>query len=157
MTDEILLTRDGYSKIELELEQMVTEGRKDIAARMKEAISYGDISENAEYDAAKNDQAELEEKINKYEDILRKAVIIEEEDISFDQVNVGVKVKVKDLEFNEIVDYTIVGATEADPFECRISNESPLGSGLLGKKTGEVVDILAPAGIVRYEILEIHK
>ncbi len=157
MTNEVMLTREGYQKIEEELELLVTVRRREVADKIKEAISYGDISENAEYDSAKNDQAELEERINKLEDILRKAIIIEEEEISLDSVNVGVKVRVKDFEYDEIVDYTIVGATEADPFEDKISNESPLGAALIGKTVGEVIEVTAPQGLMKYEVLEIHR
>lgn len=157
MTDEVLLTREGYNRIEVELEHLVTVRRKEVAERIKEAISFGDISENSEYDSAKIDQADLEEKIAKLESMLRKAIIIEEDAITFDQVNIGVKVKIKDLEYDEVIDYTIVGSTEADPYECKISNESPVGSSLIGKKVGDVVEIQVPDGVIKYEILEIYK
>lgn len=157
MTDEVLLTREGYNRIEIELENLVTVKRKEVAERIKEAISFGDISENSEYDSAKIDQADLEEKIAKLESMLRKAIIIDEEGISFDQVNIGVKVKIKDLEYDEVIDYTIVGSTEADPYEYKISNESPVGSSLIGKKVGDTVDIQVPDGVIKYEILEIFK
>ncbi|MCG8483428.1 MAG: transcription elongation factor GreA [Clostridia bacterium] len=157
MTDEVLLTREGYNRIETELENLVTVKRKEVAERIKEAISFGDISENSEYDSAKSEQADLEEKIAKLESMLRKAIIIDEEGISFDQVNIGVKVKIKDLEYDEIIDYTIVGSTEADPYEYKISNESPVGSSLIGKKVGDTVEIQVPDGVIKYEILEIYK
>ena len=157
MTDEILLTKTGYNKIEAELEELVTVRRKDVAERIKEAISFGDISENSEYDSAKNEQADLEEKIAKLESTLRKAVIIDEAGITADYVSIGLKVKLKDLDYNEIIDYTIVGSTEADPYEFKISNESPVGNGLLGKKVGDIVEIQVPDGLIKYEILEIYK
>lgn len=157
MTDEVLLTREGFNKIEMELEHLVTVKRKEVAERIKEAISFGDISENSEYDSAKIEQAELEEKIAKLEAMLRKAIIIDEAGISFDQVNIGVKVKIKDIEFDEIIDYTIVGSTEADPYDYKISNESPVGSNLIGKKVGDIVEIQVPDGLIKYEILEIYK
>lgn len=157
MTDEVLLTREGYNRIEAELEHLVTVKRKEVAERIKEAISFGDISENSEYDSAKSEQADLEEKIAKLEGMLRKAIIIDEDGISFDQVNIGAKVKIKDLEYDEIIDYTIVGSTEADPYEFKISNESPVGSALINKKQGDIVEVQVPDGIIKYEILEIYK
>jgi transcription elongation factor GreA len=157
MNNDVLLTRQGYDKIEQELEMLITVRRKEVAARIKEAISFGDLSENSEYDSAKIEQAELEERILKLEGMLRKAIIIEEDAISLDKVSIGVKVKIKDLEYDEIEDYSIVGSTEADPYENKISNESPVGTALLGKKVGDVVKIQVPDGTIRYEVLEIYK
>lgn len=130
---EVLLTPHGLKKLETELEQLKIVKRKEIAERIKLAIAFGDISENSEYDEAKNEQAQLEERIAKLETMLRKAKIIDEDEISVDTVNIGAKVKIRDLEFDEIVEYTIVGSAEADPYELRISNESPVGKNLLGK------------------------
>lgn len=157
MSSTILLTQEGYDKIVAELENMVTVKRKEVAERIKEAISYGDISENSEYDAAKNEQAELEERIMKYEHMVRNAKILDHDEISDEQVNVGLNVKIKDRGNGEVFDYTLVGSTEADPFEGKISNESEVGKQLLGKKTGDTVEIHVPDGIVTYEILEIYK
>lgn len=157
MTDEILLTKDGYNRIEAELEALVTVRRQEVAERIKEAISFGDISENSEYDSAKNEQADLEEKIAKLEATLRKAVIIDEESMTADYVSIGLKVKLRDIDYNEIIDYTIVGSTEADPYEYKISNESPVGRSLLGKKVGDLVEVQVPDGVIKYEILEIYK
>ncbi len=157
MNNDVLLTRQGYDKIEQELEMLITVRRKEVAARIKEAISFGDLSENSEYDSAKIEQAELEERILKLEGMLRKAIIIEEDAISLDKVNIGVKVKIKDLEYDEVEDYSIVGSTEADPYENKISNESPVGTALIGKKVGDVVKIQVPDGTIRYEVLEIYK
>ncbi|WP_129595731.1 transcription elongation factor GreA [Anaerophilus nitritogenes] len=154
---EIILTRQGLQKIEEELEQLKTVRRKEVAERIKEAIAFGDISENSEYDEAKNEQAQVEERIAKLEMTLRKAKVIDEEDISLDVVGIGTVVKVRDLEFDEEMEYTIVGSAEADPYELKISNESPVGRGLLGKKVGEVVDVQVPDGIIKYEILEISR
>ena len=134
---EVLLTPHGLKKLETELEQLKIVKRKEIAERIKLAIAFGDISENSEYDEAKNEQAQLEERIAKLETMLRKAKIIDEDEISVDTVNIGAKVKIRDLEFDEIVEYTIVGSAEADPYELRISNESPVGKNLLGKKVWE--------------------
>lgn len=157
MSGTILLTQEGYDNIVSEYEDMITVKRKEVAERIKEAISYGDISENSEYDAAKNEQAELEDKIMKYEHMIRNAKILDHDEISDDQVNVGLNVKIKELPDGEIIDFTIVGSTEADPFEGKISNESEVGKQLLGKKVGEVAEVIVPDGVVRYEILDIYK
>lgn len=157
MTDEILLTKQGYDKIVAEHEELISVKRKEVAERIKEAISYGDISENSEYDSAKNEQAELEERIHKLENMMRKAKIIDESKMSNDRVSIGLKVKVKLMETKEEYEYIIVGSTEADPFEGRISNESPVGEALLGKKKGEKVEIQVLEGIKHYQILDIYK
>lgn len=157
MAEELLLTKEGYEKIVAEHEELVTVRRKEVAERIKEAISYGDISENSEYDSAKNEQAELEERINKLENMIRKAKIIDESAISIDRVGVGLKVRVKDLGEDEIIEFALVGSTEAEPFLGKISNESLVGRALVGKKISDVVEIQVPDGMVRYEILEIYK
>lgn len=156
MSDEILLTREGYDNIVNEHDYLVAVKRAEVAERIKEAISYGDISENAEYDAAKNEQAELEERVLKLENLMRKAKIIDESQVSQDQVSVGHKIKVKNVEDNEEMEFVIVGSTEADPFEGRISNESLVGAALLGQRIGETVEIQVPDGIIHYEILSIE-
>ena len=157
MSEEILLTQEGYDKIVAEHEELVSVRRKEISERLKEAISYGDISENAEYDAAKNEQAELEERILKLENMIRKATIINEEEMSSDRVRVGLTVKVLDVEENEEMEFTIVGSTEADPFEGRISNESEVGKNLLGKQKGDTVQIVVPDGLLTYKVVDITK
>ena len=157
MADEILLTREGYDKIVADHEYLVAVKRAEVAERIKEAISYGDISENAEYDSAKNEQAELEEKILKLENMMRKGKVIEDDELTGEHVNLGLRVKVKDLDTNEEIEYSIVGSTEADPFEGRISNESQVGKELLGKRVGEVAEIQAEIGLIRYEVMEIMK
>ena len=157
MAEEMLLTRDGYDKIVKEHEELVSVRRAEVAERIKEAISYGDISENAEYDSAKNEQAELEERILKLENMMRKGKIIEDDELTGEHVNLGLTVKVKDLDMDEIFEYSIVGSTEADPFEGRISNESLVGKELLGKRVGDIVEISAEVGLIRYEVLEIYK
>jgi len=154
---EMVLTPKGKEKIENELEQLKTVRRKEIAARIKQAIEFGDISENSEYDEAKNEQAQIEERINKLENILKKSVIIDEEDISTDLVSIGSKVHVKENGDNEVMEYTIVGSAEADPYEAKISNESPVGRALLGKKVGERAEIQIPDGITNYEVVKIEK
>ena len=159
MSEEILLTQEGYDKLEAERDELVSVRRKDVSERLKEAISYGDLSENAEYDAAKNEQAELEERIHKLETMMRNAKIINEDEVSGDQVNVGLKVRVKDKSNGEEQEFVIVGSTEADPFAtpAKISNESLVGRSLLGKRIGEVVEILVPDGTLHYTIEEISK
>lgn len=154
---EIILTRAGLNKIEEEYEQLKTVRRKEVSARIKEAIAFGDLSENSEYDEAKNEQAQVEERIAKLEMTLRKAKVLDESKISLDVVNIGTIVKIKDLEFDELVEYTIVGSAEADPYEGKISNESPVGQGLLGSKVGDIVKVQVPDGIIKYEILEIKR
>ena len=157
MSEEILLTQEGYDKLEAERDELVSVRRKEVSERLKEAISYGDLSENAEYDAAKNEQAELEERIHKLETMMRNAKIINEDEVSGDQVNVGLKVRVKDKSNGEEQEFVIVGSTEADPFAtpAKISNESLVGRSLLGKRIGEVVEILVPDGTLHYTIEEI--
>lgn len=154
---DVFLTMEGLKKLEDELDELKTVRRKEIAERIKEALAFGDISENAEYDEAKNEQAQLEERIAKLETLLRNAKIIDEEDISTDNVSIGSRVKVKDLEYDEEIEYTIVGSAEADPYEGKISNESPVGKALIGGKSGDTVEVKVPDGIIKYEILEIAR
>ncbi|ABR50597.1 transcription elongation factor GreA [Alkaliphilus metalliredigens QYMF] len=154
---EVLLTAQGLKKIEDDLEQLKTVRRREVAGRIKQAIAFGDLSENSEYDEAKNEQAQVEERIAKLENMLRKARVIDESEISSDVVSIGTTVEVKDLEYDEIVEYTIVGSAEADPYELRISNESPVGRTLLGRKVGEVVDIQIPDGVTQYKVLKITR
>ena len=144
MSEEILLTQEGFDKIVAEHDHLVAVGRKEVAEKLKEAISYGDLSENSEYDAAKNEQAELEVKILQLEDKIRKAKIIDGSEAANDQVSIGQNVKIKDME-------------EADPVEGKISNDSPVGAALLGKKAGEVVEVQTPDGTREYTIMEIFK
>ncbi len=157
MSEEILLTQEGYDKIVAEHEELVSVRRKEVSERLKEAISYGDLSENAEYDSAKNEQAELEEKILKLENMIRKATIINEDEMTNDRVRVGLKVKVVDTKSGDEMEFTIVGATEADPFAGKISNESAVGKNLLDKKKGEIVEIVVPDGVLSYKITDITK
>lgn len=157
MSEEILLTQEGYDKIVAEHEELVSVRRKEVSERLKEAISYGDLSENSEYDSAKNEQAELEERILKLENMIRKAKIINENEMDADRVSVGLKVKVQDTATGEEMEFTIVGSTEADPFAGKISNESEVGKNLLGKQKGEAVDIIVPDGVLTYKIVDITK
>ena len=157
MAEEILLTQEGYDKIVAEHEELVSVRRKEVSERLKEAISYGDLSENAEYDSAKDEQAELEERIVKLENMIRTAKIIDEKDMSGDFVGVGLKVEIKDVDSGENMEFTIVGSTEADPFAGKISNESLVGQHLLGKKKGEVVEIVVPDGVLHYKVENISR
>lgn len=157
MAEEILLTQEGYDKIVAEHEELVSVRRKEVSERLKEAISYGDLSENAEYDSAKDEQAELEERIVKLENMIRTAKIIDEKDMSNDFVGVGLKVEIKDVDSGEKMEFTIVGSTEADPFAGKISNESLVGQHLLGKKKGEVVEIVVPDGVLHYKVENITR
>ena len=154
---EILLTQEGYDNLEKELETLKTERRTEIAERIKVALGFGDLSENSEYDEAKNAQAENETKIAELENKLRHAKIIDETEIDTKTVQVGNKVKILDLEFNDELEYTIVGSTEVDLSQNKISNESPIGRALLGKKKNQEIDVEAPAGTVKYRILSITK
>lgn len=157
MNEELLLTQEGYDKIVAEYDELVSVKRAEVAERIKEAISYGDISENAEYDSAKNEQAELEERIRQLEEMLRKAKIVQEEDVKGDKVNIGLKVTVKDIDTGDKEVFSIVGATESDPFNGKISTESSVGKALIGKKKGETVAIEVPDGIINYKIMKIEK
>lgn len=154
---EILLTQEGYQKLEDEVEFLKTVRRREVADRIKVAISFGDISENAEYDEAKNEQAQMEERIIKLENMIRKAVIIDESKIDVNVVTIGSIVKVNDVEFDEEVEYVIVGSAEADPYDGKISNESPVGRALLGRTIGDVVEVQVPDGVAKFEILEIRR
>ena len=154
---EVILTQEGYDKIEKELEFLRTEKRTEIAERIKVALGFGDLSENSEYDEAKNAQAENEGKIAELENKIRHAKIIDEKEIDTKTVQIGNTVKLYDVEFDEEVEYTIVGSTEVNLAENKISNESPLGAALLGAKKGHTVDVNAPAGIMKYKILDIKK
>ncbi len=154
---EVLLTKDGYEKLEQELEFLKTTRRAEIAERIKVALGFGDLSENSEYDEAKNAQAENETKIAELENKIRYAKIIDEKEIDTKTVQVGNTVKLLDIEFNEEVSYTVVGSTEVDISQNKISNESPIGSAILGAKKDQVVDVQAPSGVIQYKILSITK
>ncbi len=152
---EILLTQEGYDNIEKELEYLKTEKRTEIAERIKVALGFGDLSENSEYDEAKNAQAQNEIKIADLENKLRYAKIINEAEIDTKTVQVGNTVKIRDLEFDEDFEYTIVGSTEVDLSQNKISNESPIGLALLGAKKDQIVEVKIPDGIAKYKVLGI--
>ena len=152
---DVILTQEGYDNLEKELNYLRTEKRAEIADRIKVALGFEDLSENSEYDEAKNAQAENEGKIVELENKLRHAKIIDEKEIDTTTVQIGNKVKVLDMEFDEKIEYTIVGSTEVNLAENKISNESPLGEALLGAKKNQVVEVKAPAGVMKYKILNI--
>ena len=154
---EVLLTQEGFDKLEQELENLKTVKRVEIAERIKVALGFGDLSENSEYDEAKNAQAENETKIAELENKIRYAKIIDESEIDTKTVQVGNTVKLLDLEFDEEVSYTIVGSTEVDIAQNKISNESPIGSAILVAKKNQIVEVQAPAGVMQYKVLSITK
>ena len=155
---EIPLTREGFEKLKDELEFLRTKKRAEISDKIKVARSFGDLSENSEYEEAKNEQAIVEARIVEIENMLKNVVIIDEQDKNSDVVQIGSTVKVENLNNSKVRDYTIVGSSESDPKDGRISNESPVGKGLLGHRAGEKVDIHAPnGGVLVYKILEIVK
>ena len=154
---EVLLTQEGYDNLEKELEELKTVKRYEIAERIKVALGFGDLSENSEYDEAKNAQAANETKIAELENKLRYARIIDESEIDTKTVQVGNIVTLLDMEFDEEVEYTIVGTTEVDLSLNKISNESPIGKALMGKKKKDVVSVEAPAGTIQFKILNIKK
>jgi transcription elongation factor GreA len=154
---EILLTLNGLKKLEEELEYLKTVKRREVAERLKQAISFGDISENSEYEDAKNEQAFIEGRILTLEKKLRNAKVINASEVPGDVVSLGFKVKLKDLEGGEELQYEIVGSLEADPSENRISNESPVGRAIMGRRVGEIIDVEVPAGTVRFQVVDISK
>ena len=156
-TKKNIMTYEGIKKLEEELEYLKTVRRKEITEKIKVALGYGDLSENSEYDEAKNDQAFNEGRIIQLENMLKNAVVVDESEIPTDKVSVGSIVKVMDYEFDEEVEYAIVGSAEADPMNFKISNESPVGSALLGNKVGDVVEVTVPSGVSKFEILEIRR
>jgi transcription elongation factor GreA len=157
MVKPVILTYEGLKKLEEELEYLKVVKRPEITEKIKQARAFGDLSENSEYDEAKNEQAFVEGRIATIEAMLRNAKVIDEEDIMIDVVNIGCRVKVYDEDSKEEVEYAIVGSTEADPMNYKISDESPIGKVLLGKKVGDVVTVEVPVGIIKLKILEIRK
>ena len=155
--EEVILTQEGFDKLEQQLEYLKTTERTEIAGRIKIALGYGDLSENSEYDEAKSAQEANENKIIELENKLRHAKIIDESEIDTKTVQVGNTVEVHDMDFDEDVTYTIVGSTEVDLAQNKISNESPIGSALLGAKKGEVVTANVPAGVAQFKVLSLKK
>ncbi len=152
---DVILTAEGLKKLQDEIDYLSTTKRDEVAQRIKEAREFGDISENSEYDDAKNEQAMLERRITQLQEKLSRARVVRTSEIATDRVQLGAIITLRDLEDDEVVKYTLVGSAEANPMEGRVSNESPLGQGIMGRRVGEVVTVPAPVGSVRYEILEI--
>ncbi|MBJ6361201.1 transcription elongation factor GreA [Paenibacillus sp. GCM10012307] len=154
--EEIILTKEGLDKLQAELDDLKYVKRKELAARIKLAISYGDLKENSEYHSAKDDQAFMETRIMQLEKMLNKAKVVEATRIDLSTVQIGTTVILNDIEFSENVEYKIVGPAEADVADNKISYESPLGKELLGKKVGDTIRVAAPVGEIQYELLEIR-
>ena len=152
-----LLTYAGLKKLEEELHDLKVVKRKEVAEKIKEAREQGDLSENAEYDAAKDEQRDIEARIEEIEKILKNAEVVVEDEVDLDKISVGCKVKVHDFEFEEDIELKIVGSTEANSLEGKISNESPVGKALMVAHTGDVVEVEMPAGIMKYKVLEIQR
>ena len=157
MEKKNILTYEGLKKLEDELQELKVVRRKEVAQKIKEAREQGDLSENAEYDAAKDEQREIEARIEEIEKILKNADVVVEEDVDVDVINIGCKVIVMDMEYDEELELRIVGSTEASSLQGKISNESPVGKALLRHKVGDVVSVETQAGTVEYKILEIQK
>ena len=155
MEKDVILTRAGLEKLEQELEDLKTVKRKEVADRIKQAIGFGDLSENSEYEDAKNEQAFIEGRILTLEKMLRNVKVIEDDSAVEGEVSIGSVVKVRDIEMDEEEEYNLVGTVEADPMNNRISNESPVGRAIIGHKVGDVVDVEVPMGIIKYEILSV--
>jgi len=154
--DSVVVTKEGLKKLQVELEELTTVGRKRVAERLKEAISFGDLSENSEYEEAKNEQAFTEGRILELEIMIKRAKVVDEKDHSRQVVEIGTKVKIRNTKRKaDEYEVTIVGSTEADPFNQRISNEAPVGLALMGSKVGDIVKVNAPAGKADYEVLKL--
>jgi len=152
---DVLLTPEGLEKLKEEITYLTTEKRREVAERIKHAREFGDISENSEYDDAKNEQAMLEQRIIQLEERLTRARLIEAEDVPKGIVAVGMRVRLRDLDAKETIEYVIVGSAEANPREQKLSNESPVGKAILGKKKGETVEVAAPRGSLKYKIMDV--
>lgn len=152
-----ILTYEGLRQLEDEIHDLKVNKRKEVAQKIKEAREQGDLSENAEYDAAKDEQRDIEARIDEIDKILKNAEVVIEEDVDVDVINIGCKVRIYDMEYEEELTYKIVGSAEANSLKGKISNESPLGMALLGKRENEEVDVETHSGVIRYKILEIQK
>lgn len=157
MDKKNILTYEGLKKLEDELENLKVVRRKEVSQKIKEAREQGDLSENAEYDAAKDEQRDIEARIEELEKILKNAEVVVEEEADLDKVSIGCSVKILDCEFDEELEYKIVGSTEANILKGKISNESPVGKALLGKQVGDTVTVETPAGEFSYKVLSIHR
>lgn len=157
MDKKNILTYQGLKKLEDELQELKVVRRKEVAAKIKEAREQGDLSENAEYDAAKDEQRDIEARIEELEAILKNAEVVVEDEVDLDKINVGCAVKVYDITFDEEMEFKIVGSTEANSLEGKISNESPVGQALMGKQIGDVVTVETQAGVMEYKVLDISR
>ncbi|WP_394525797.1 transcription elongation factor GreA [Lacrimispora sp. JR3] len=152
-----ILTYEGLKRYEDELQNLKVVKRKEVAQKIKEAREQGDLSENAEYDAAKDEQRDIELRIEELEKLLKNAEVVVEDEIDLDKINIGCKVKVYDVDEDEEMEFKIVGSTEANSLQNKISNESPVGKALIGKKVGDVVDVETQSGVIQYKVLEIQR
>ena len=152
-----ILTYEGLKKLEDELQDLKVNQRREIAQKIKEAREQGDLSENAEYDAAKDEQRDIEARIEQIEKILKNAEVVLDEEIDLDQISIGCLVRVLDVEYDEEEEYKLVGSSEASSLQNKISNESPFGQALIGAKVGDIVEVEAPAGVIKYKVLSIHR
>ena len=157
MDKKNILTYQGLKKLEDELQELKVVRRKEVAAKIKEAREQGDLSENAEYDAAKDEQRDIEARIEDIEKILKNAEVVVEDEVDLDKISIGCNVKILDIEFDEELEYKIVGSTEANSLKGKISNESPVGKALLGKQVGDIVKVETPGGEFEYTVLSIHR
>ena len=152
-----VVTYTGLKKIEEELQDLKVNKRREIAAKIKEAREQGDLSENAEYDAAKDEQRDIEARIEQLEAILKNVEVVDEDEVDLDKISVGCRVKVYDIEFDEEMEFSLVGSSEANSLKGKISNESPVGKALIGAKVGDVVEVETQAGLIQYKVLEIQR
>ena len=152
-----IMTYAGLKKLQDELQDLKVNQRREIAQKIKEAREQGDLSENAEYDAAKDEQRDIEARIEELEKILKNAEVVVEDEVDLDRINIGCQVKILDLEYDEELDYKIVGSTEANSLKGKISNESPVGKALIGAKIGDIVEVETQAGVIKYKVLEIER
>ena len=157
MDKKNILTYEGLKKLEDELEDLKVVKRKEVSQKIKEAREQGDLSENAEYDAAKDEQRDIEARIEEIEKILKNAEVVVEDEVDLDKISVGCQVKILDIEFDEELEYKVVGSTEANSLTGRISNESPVGRAIMGASVGDIVTVETPAGDLQYKILEIQR
>ena len=157
MDKKNILTYEGLQKLENELQDLKVVRRKEVAQKIKEAREQGDLSENAEYDAAKDEQRDIEARIEQIEKILKNAEVVVEEEVDLDKINIGCRVKILDMEFDEELEYKLVGSTEANSLKGKISNESPVGKALIGAMVGDVVEVETQAGMLKYKVLEIQR
>ena len=157
MDKKNILTYQGLQKLEEELQNLKVVRRKEVAQKIKEAREQGDLSENAEYDAAKDEQRDIEARIEDIEKILKNVEVVDEDEVDLDKISVGCRVKVYDIEFDEEMEFSLVGSSEANSLKGKISNESPVGKALIGAKVGDVVEVETQAGLIQYKVLEIQR